>query len=145
MCVFKMISATRGSFWCMYVRIPSTQPGCQPAPPPGIRHREERCTYALLWSALPQFAVPLYCMSVFLHFKSLNLTRSHPPPPQRAKMFRGCRCRGLHLGAPYAQNGRRDNEPAHTLNGVWGSGAFWPTFHPIRERIKNLQPFPRPQ
>ena len=46
--------------------------GCPPPP-------QERCTYALLRSALPQSAVLLHCMSVFLQFNPLKLIRSHPP------------------------------------------------------------------
>ena len=37
-----------------------------------------QCTYALLWSALPQSAVLLYCISGFLQFNPLKLIRSHP-------------------------------------------------------------------
>ena len=77
---------------------PTTKALCQPSPPPVPcltvcdtervlrfhRHREYRCTDALLWSASPKSAVWLYCMSVFLLFNPLKLIRSHPPPPSGA-------------------------------------------------------------
>ena len=52
-----------------------------------------------LWSALPQSAVVLHCLSVFLQFNPLKLIRSHPPPPQPRHFFSSLTgARGAMLG-----------------------------------------------
>ena len=48
---------------------------CQPAKPPPPPSKDA----IMLWSALPQSAVLLHCMSVFLQFNPLKLIRSQPP------------------------------------------------------------------
>ena len=77
------------------------KPGCWDQNPLGVKklrffNNPHICVFEMI------SATRAFLRSVCWGTRDPSLAASPPPPFQGAKMFRGCRCQGLHLGAPHA-------------------------------------------